>query len=203
MRRSGTDRAPRRSSDGEHLAIAIHPWRRRQARAMGRHDRDWLASLRQFSNRLAVTVQNRFACNTVEIRLQRQMRAACRLGDLRRQLAFLCEPGHGRFDRPPRDLAALVEVEGDVLGTQDLLDPLLVVEAGDPDLRAVRQFKVEIRLVEPRAQRWKAQLQHLGHGVGPDAGLGVIEPEAEDRMPAAGCVDRALDDVAHQDECLA
>lgn len=203
MRRSGTDRAPRRSSDGEHLAIAIHPWRRRQARAMGRHDRDWLASLRQFSNRLAVTVQNRFACNTVEIRLQRQMRATCRLGDLRRQLALLRKARHGRFDRPPRDLGGLVEVEGDVLGAEDLLDPLLVVEASNPDLRAVRQFEVEVRFVETRAQRREAQLQHLGHGVRPDAGLRVVEAEPEDGVSAAGGVDRALDDGADEQERLA
>jgi hypothetical protein len=70
-------------------------------------------------------------------------------------------------------------------------------------LRAVRQFEIEVGLVEPRAQGRKAQFQHLGQRVGPDAGLGVVEPEAEYRVAAVRRVDGALDDRAAKQEGLA
>ena len=130
-----------------------------------------------------------------------------RLAGLRRdsqvQLNLLRKAGHGRLDRPPWYLAALVEIQGAILGAQDLLHSLLVVQSGDPDLRPVRQVEVKVGLVEPVPQRREAQLEHLRHGVCPDAGLGVVEPEPEDDMPTARRVDGALDDGANEEERLA
>lgn len=89
---SDADHPPRRSGDSEHLPISVKPRRGGQARPVGRHNCDWLASICQFSNRIAVAVQNRFASNAVEIGLERQMRAPRRLGDLRRQFDLLRKP---------------------------------------------------------------------------------------------------------------
>lgn len=150
-----------------------------------------------------MTIEHRLASNAVEIRLQREMRPPRRRGDGGIKLHELREAGHSRFDAAPWDLARLVEVEGHIFLAQNLLHPLLVVEARDPDLRAIRQFDEEIRLIEPHPQRREAQFEHLGQRVRPDAGLGVVEPEPEYDMAAARRVDSALDDGADEQEGLA
>ena len=203
MRGGGANCAACRGRDSEHFTVAVQPRRRRKARAVRGHRRDWLTSLRKLRNGLCVAVQHRFACNAVVVCLERQMRAPGRCRDLWRQFALLRQTGHGNFDRSPRNLAALVEVEGAIFRAKDLLDPLLVVQARDPDLRPVRQLNIEIRLVEADAQGGETQFQHLGQRVGPDAGLGVVEAEAEYRVPAARRVDGALQDSADQQEGLA
>lgn len=170
---------------------------------MRRHDRDWLSSLCQFSNRLGVAVQNRFAGNAVEIGFERQMGTAGCSGDLGCQLDVLRKTRHRHLDRPPGDLGGLVEIQGRELLPQHLLDALLIIQAADPDLRAVGQLDVEIRPVPRHAQRGEAQLQHLGHRVGPDRRLRVIEPKAPDRVAAAGGINGSLNDVADDQESLA
>lgn len=167
------------------------------------HHRDWISGLRKFRDGLCVAVQHRFPGHAVVIRFEGKMCPASRSGDLRRQFTLLREAGHGCLDRAPWYLRGLVEVQRGVLGTEDLLDALLVVEAADPDLRAVRQLDIVVCLVKPNAQSWEAELEHLGDGVRPDAGLGVVEPETEDRVPAARRVDGALDDGADQKERFA
>lgn len=150
-----------------------------------------------------MTIEHRLASNAVEIRLQREMCPTCRRGDGRIKLHLLREARHRRFDAAPWDLARLVEVEGHIFLAQNLLDPLLVVEARDPDLRAVGQLDVEIGLVEADPQRREAELEHFGERVAPDAGFRVIEAEPEDRMAAARRVDGALHDGTHEQERLA
>lgn len=150
-----------------------------------------------------MTIEHRLASNAVEIGFERQVCAPRCLCDLRRQFALLCKARHGRLDRAPRNLRGFVEIEGHILGAEDLLDALLIVEPAYPDLRTVGQFEVEVGLVEPRAQGRKAQLQNLGQRVSPNRSFRVVEAEAEYRVPAVWRVYRPLDDGAAQQEGLA
>src|SRR6516164_2809404 len=54
----------------------------------------------------------------------------------------LSQASTNKLNRCPWNLAAFVEVDGTELQTEDLLSPLFVVQAADPDLRAVRKLKV-------------------------------------------------------------
>lgn len=170
---------------------------------MGRQNDDRLARLRKLCDCPCVPVEYGFPRHTVEVGLQGQVRPPGGLGDGGVKGDVLRQARHRSLDRGPRDLAALVEIEGRILLAQDLLDPSLIVQAAEHDLRVVRERRHQIGFVGVQRHGRKAQLHDLGQGVLPDRGLGVVEPKAPDGVTTFRGVERPLADRPHQQEGLA
>lgn len=95
---------------------------------------DRLTCFCKLSDCFGVPIKQCLACDAGVICLQAEMLAPGLGGDLRGQRVHLREARHGRLDRPPRYLAALVEIERRVLLAEDFLDPFLVIQPRDLDL---------------------------------------------------------------------
>ena len=104
--------------------------------------------------------------------------------------ALLREAGKRRVPRVVADLRRLVQHDRRVLGAQDLVGALFVVEAAEPNLGAVLQGRVQIGLVQRVIDLRKADLHHLREGVEHELLLRVDEMEPQERMPGPRGLER-------------
>lgn len=109
---------------------------------------------------------------------------------------------HRRLDGCPRDLAARVERESGVFLPQGLLDALLIIDAGYPDLRSVRQLGIEFGLVKPHPNRREAEDQNFRQRIEPDRRLRVDEPKSDYDMPRTRSTYRFLEHRPTKNERL-
>lgn len=134
----------------------------------------------------------------VHARLERRRRNA------RHDLVYvLREPGDGQIAGALRNLAALVQIDGGELLAENLLGALLVVQPAEPDLRAVGKLGKPVGTVQPVRHVRESRAHDCRERVLDDRVLDVVEPEAQDRMPAARGLQSPHNDVASQQIGLA
>jgi hypothetical protein len=130
-------------------------------------------------------------------------RVQINIGALRDILDRLREAGEGDERRSIGDLRGLVQEDAHIFEAEDFFDALLVVEAADPDPRAIRQFEESVLAMFLQFDARKAEAHHVGQRVEQDRGARRIGVEAQDGVARLGRFERARDDGADDQKCFA
>jgi hypothetical protein len=115
---------------------------------------------------------------------------------------MLGKPGEGDQRRGIGNLRGFVQKDARIFEPEDFFDTLLVVEAADPDLRAVLEFEETVLPVFFQRHAAIAELHHVRQRVERDRGARRVRVKAQDRVARAGRLFGAREDGADDQEGL-